>query len=226
MTIRVVLTITALALGLSALAMTLSIHRYQFTEQQLLESRLYFIVTELRTVIQTGLDDLELQLNELSNLQQRLQQDVARDPLINAIVIFDEGGRILFAASAPHNPAPPLTPGESIPLSWQRVLSMDKTNSWQVHGVSYPTLGVRLTSNFGRSTGGIALQHRYRPQRWYDLLSGEQSLVIRALLAVCGAVLLLMWLIWWITARAARALPQAVSTAAPGEPANHAPHSG
>lgn len=204
MTIRLVLTTVALVLGLSGLAVALCIHRYQHTEQQLLESRLYFIVNELRTMIQTGLDDLELQLDELSNLQDRLREDVSRDPLINAIVIFDDQGRILFAASAPDNPAPRLHPDQPIPPDWRQALSLGATSNWQARELRYPALGVPLTSNFGQPMGGIALQHRYRPQPWRDLLESDDPLLLWALLVVAGAVSLTFLGSWWIAVRTTR----------------------
>jgi len=202
MTIRVVLISIVLTLGLSGLGLALCIHRYQFTERQLVESRLYFIVNELRSVIQTGLDDLELQLSELSNLQDRLREDVARDPLISAIVIFDERDRILFAANATDNPDPEFAPGMPILLEWRRSLAPEAGRSRQPRTPALPALGVRLTSDFGQPTGGIILQHHYRPAPWTALLSLDDPRIVWTLLGMLLALTMALLLVTRLSRRA------------------------
>lgn len=204
MIIRVILTTTVFSIWLSGIAGALFIHRFQATQQAVVESRLYFIVNELRTVIQTGLDDLELQLNELSNLQARLQADVARDPLINAIVIFNDHHEILFAAHAADYPASSLARGDTIPQEWQRVTTIGTGGDWQSRSGEFPALGFRLANNFGQNVGGIALQHRYRPGYQLDMDGGPNALVLVPLIALFSVSLLILLLTWGILARSQR----------------------
>lgn len=177
----VVSTTTALSLLLAILALCLCVHQYRQTEQQLLASRLTFILNELGSFIQTGLDDLDLQLEELSNLQQRLEQDIARDEFIVSLTLFDANHQVLFSAQAPDSPTPTLTPGQTLPIGWQQTLTAQRQADDPEHHGQPPLLHHELTNNFAQVVGGIALA--YQPPSGLTLLRGDPLLFL-ALLSV------------------------------------------
>jgi hypothetical protein len=144
----IVIMIIGLAPGLTVM---LNYLKFERTFLDVTESRLGFIAADLRTRIQTGLD-LGLDLAAMTNVQPIIDAEAGMDPQILAIVVYDEGGRILFSSGA--DPA-----GETIPGGWASALEPVEAWTWRADDPEAIVVGSRLTNNFGAYTGGVALRY-------------------------------------------------------------------
>lgn len=84
--------ITALALGLTVF---LNLGKLDRTITELAQSRLQFTVENLRENLETGLD-LGLSVRGLGNAQAALDTEMAQDPDIVSITVFESDGAVAF----------------------------------------------------------------------------------------------------------------------------------
>lgn len=93
------------ALALSA-GVALTVANFDRTLQTIVDSRFQYIAKELKNDVEKGLD-LGLSLKEFSNAQQIIDQQIARNDDLVRVAITAPEGKVLFAATAGAESAPP-----------------------------------------------------------------------------------------------------------------------
>jgi hypothetical protein len=178
--------IIAFALGLTVM---LNYAKFERTFSDLAESRFAFMVRDLRTVTETGLD-LGLDLSTMTNVQGIIEREAAKDDQILSIEVFDEQGVILYRTGQSIE-------SPDVPTAWRDAMVATQTDEWRSVNDDALVVGTRLTNNFGSDVGGIALrrdrtQHDSVLARMLTNLSRAAiaMLVIMGIIALFSAFLL------------------------------------
>lgn len=140
----------ALTLGLTVL---LDYAKFERAFSELAESRFAFVVKELRSTVETGLN-LGLSLANMKNLEPVIERERQRDDHIVSITLFDRE-RILIHSAKNHAAESPL----DIAALWRRSLATSADGYWRGETPSAWQVGASLTDNAGQQTGGIVLQY-------------------------------------------------------------------
>lgn len=183
-----ILIIVTFALGLTVM---LNYVKFEHTLTGLAESRLAFVVWDLRAAIETGLD-LGLDLETMTNTEAILGRATARDPQILSIVVFDERGRPLFQRG--HSAFT-----DTIPAAWREAMARNPDASvWHATDPQALVVGTRLLNNFGRAVGGIVLRY---DRAFYDreldqAFSGLARIAAVILAATSLVATLSVWLLF------------------------------
>ncbi|NJN45731.1 MAG: hypothetical protein HC808_03750 [Candidatus Competibacteraceae bacterium] len=152
MNFRIAATITCAVAFALALTVMLNYVKFERTFSHLLESRFAFVVLDLRTVIQTGLD-LGLELSAMSNVQTIIERAAERDDQILSITVFDDQKNLTFE----HGESG--LAGKTIPPDW---LAVSQGNEALDHFAGDPDIGIvgmALVNNFGHRVGSIVLRY-------------------------------------------------------------------
>ncbi|NRR34053.1 hypothetical protein HSX11_28140 [Oxalobacteraceae bacterium] len=165
--------ITALALGLTVF---LNLGKLDRTITELAQSRLQFTVDNLRENLETGLD-LGLSVRALGNAQAALDAEMAQDPAIVSITVFESDGAIAF-----HSGREPADAASARPLKIERS----------------DVVLASLSDNLGHRAGRIELRYA---RAGHDALMEELSrrLGLAGLAAIAIATLLsILGVRWWL----------------------------
>lgn len=140
----------ALALGLTVL---LDHVKFERAFSELVESRFVFVMEELKSTIETGLD-LGLSLANMKNMESVIERELQRDDHILSITLFDQE-RILIHAGKDRFEENRLEAG----ALWRRTLATPVAGYWHDETPTARQVGARLSDNSGQQTGGIVLQY-------------------------------------------------------------------
>ncbi|MFO1350359.1 MAG: hypothetical protein U1F68_06635 [Gammaproteobacteria bacterium] len=163
--------ITKLALttiGLIAVALGLIVmlnqakFEYAFSEQA--ESRFAFVVKELKSTIETGLN-LGLSLTDARNIEDIIERELASDDHILAITLFDQH-QILFHVEKNHGAANQ----PDVAALWRQASATADADDWRQKTPGKRLVGATLINNFGQKAGGIALEY---DRAFYDRNVGQ-----------------------------------------------------
>ncbi|MEZ5584347.1 MAG: hypothetical protein R3F37_17775 [Candidatus Competibacteraceae bacterium] len=152
MNFRIAATIIGAVAFALALTVMLNYVKFERTFSRLLESRFAFVVLDLRTVIQTGLD-LGLELSAMSNVQTILARVAERDDQILAIAVFDDRGHLTF------NHGDLSLPGTTLPTDWLADTKQHETLDNYVGNPELGIVGMALVNNFGHRVGSVVLRY-------------------------------------------------------------------
>lgn len=163
--------ISALAIALTAF---LNLGKFQKTFTELEQSRLRFVVNDLRANLETGLA-LGLPLKGLANAQAVIDFEAKKDPAILSITVYDETGAVVFHTGQPLKET-------NVPKTWG--WDTQEKRHWQLNEPGALVIGTALSSIIGAQSGGLALRYS---RHAYDgvVQSVSGSLVMASFLAVC-----------------------------------------
>ncbi|GEO81291.1 hypothetical protein [Pararhodospirillum oryzae] len=114
------------------------------------ESRWAFVARQVEAQIQTGFS-LGLDLDSQTNIGQVLNTVAERNQRLESIEVFDETGKVLFAAG-PH-PVRPRVP-ESVRAT---ILAQPAGTIWNARDRDGLHSGLALVNSFGQTDGGLVL---------------------------------------------------------------------
>lgn len=208
MSFKITGTITVLIAFVLSLAVLMNYAKFERTFNSLTESRLAFLVQDLRDTLEFGLD-LGLDPAAMANTAAILTREAAQDPHILSISVFNEQGDILHQYQSEllsHDPVAPLAP------TWLQTV-LQTTSKTPQHASDLETLmvGIPLINNFGRTVGGLVLRY---DRSFYDQ-ELQQTLfrLIRAALLILVAASLIALLGVWLLFRGARRELRQISVA-------------
>ena len=191
--------ITLIAFVLS-LAVLLNYAKFERTFGGLAESRLGFLIQDLRGTLEFGLD-LGLDPTAMANTAAILAREAAKDSRILSIIVFDNQGQTLYR----HRGGSPTNPSvtELSPDWIGAILHTSPTLVWRANDPATLIVGAPLTNNFGRAVGGIVLRY---DRAFYDreLEQALTGLTRTAALILIGAspiTLIGVWLLFRGTRR-------------------------
>lgn len=192
--------------------------------RELRESRFVYSLVQLKQRVETPLA-LGLGMESQAFLQLQLEAELAADPDILSIDLFDAEGRLLYS-----------TDGEGIrdavPEGWLQALQAmpepaetelpASTAVWRVPERGGQALGVALRNDFGLEVGGLALRHAVSEIGDEVLRAESLGLGLRLLALALGVGLaggLGFWLLCRPLDREAAALAEALADAGAEPPA-------
>jgi hypothetical protein len=152
MNFRIAATITGAVAFALALTVMLNYVKFEHTFSRLLESRFAFVVLDLRTVIQTGLD-LGLELSAMSNVQTIIERAAERDDQILSITVFDDQGSLTF------NHGEAILPGDAVLSDWLAASRGNEALNEYAGDPDVGIVGMALVNNFGHRVGSIVLRY-------------------------------------------------------------------
>jgi hypothetical protein len=177
------------------------------------EGRHAFVASTVQTQLQTGLD-LGLELAMEANAAQVIGAVAAANPLIRSIEVFDEHGKVLFAAG-------PAARRAQVPPSWRAAITRQPAGSaWSERAKSALVTGLPLVNDFGKTVGGLAVSYSRAAldaasrAMLHRILAGSLKVLAIALLIMMAAVLALLR----HTGRSFRRATTALETIGPGAP--------
>jgi len=168
--LKIELTIIVIITFALSLTVLLNYAKFEHTFSDLAQSRFGFMVRDLQTVTETGLD-LGLDLSTMTNVQEIIEREAAKDDQILSIEVFGEDGEILYRTGSTIS-------SDTIPSAWREAVTASDPGVWDAVDPSALVVGTRLTDNFGRVVGGIAL--RYDRTLHDSVLSGMLESLTRA----------------------------------------------
>jgi len=201
MYLKISAAITALIAFVLGLAVLLNYAKFERAFGGLTESRLGFLVQDLRGTLEFGLD-LGLDPTALANTATILAREAAKDSSILWIVVFDHEGQVLYR----HQNDPTESAVTALPAVWvSAILRHPLASVWRSGDPGTLVVGAPLTNNFGRAVGGIALRY---DRAFYDreLARVLSDLTRTAGLILSGASLLALAGVWLLFRGPARAL--------------------
>lgn len=167
----------------------------------LVQSRLSFILANLRTSVESSLG-LGLQLGQVPGAQDMIERARAGSKQIRAIDIFDRSGRSLFSTDRG-------VIGGSVPAAWLRSAHSVSTGSvWHVASHGDVVFGLNIDNNLGQIVGSAAVTV---PATAWQRRSALMARFIELLGVVAVAIVLAGTLIggWWLSRRSERPLAEA-----------------
>jgi len=185
---------TLIAFVLS-LAVLMNYAKFERAFSGLTESRLAFLVQDLRETLEFGLD-LGLDPAAMANTTSILAREAAKDPQILSILVFDDQGQVLHRhqREALSRPLSELTPG------WFRTALRTHPDAapWRISDPDTLIVGATLTNNFGRAVGGIALRYdrSFHDHELAQALTGLTQAAGLILLAATLIALISAWLLF------------------------------
>lgn len=204
MSTKITAMITVLIAFVLGLAVLMNYAKFERTFNSLIQSRLAFLVQDLRDTLEFGLD-LGLDPAVMANTAAILTREAAQDPHILSISVFNEQGRILHQYQSEllkHYPVAPLTP------AWLKTV-LQTTSKTPQHASDPETLmvGIPLINNFGRTVGGLILRYD-RSFHDQELQQTLFSLIRAALLILAAASLIALLSVWLLFRDTRRELRQ------------------
>lgn len=184
-----IITLIAFVLGLAVL---LNYAKFERAFGGLAESRLGFLVQDLRGTLEFGLD-LGLDPTAMANTAAILAREAAKDSRILSIIVFDSQGRPLYrhrGGSPTDRPAAELSPDRI-----GAILHNPSTPVWRANDPETLIVGAPLINNFGRAVGGIVLRY---DRAFYDreLARALTGLTHTAASILIGASLIALVGVW------------------------------
>lgn len=204
MSFKITATITLLIAFVLSLAVLMNYAKFERTFNSLTESRLAFLVQDLRDTLELGLD-LGLDPAAMANTAAILTREAAQDPHILSISVFNEQGDILHQYQSEllsDDPVAPLAP------TWLETV-LKTTSKTPQHASDPETLmvGIPLINNFGRPVGGLVLRYD-RSFYAQELQQALFDLIRAALLILVAASLIALFGVWLLFRNTRRELRQ------------------
>lgn len=149
---RIAMVLAVILVASIATTTLLSVHKYERTLADFLNSRLTFVVSDARARIQTQMD-LGLPLTDLQGVSEALQEYLEVDSQILSIEVFDEFGAVLFSTD-------PSLIGDLVAENWVNAWrSSLGRNSWFELEQDAGVVGVPLRNNLSQEVGSLALRY-------------------------------------------------------------------
>lgn len=144
---------------------------------ELREVRHTLLLSALRQRLEVALS-LGLDAQSLARLQVLAEAEVAADPSILSIDVFDDRGRLIFTTDA-------VGVGDTVPAEWVRAIARSEragrdSNGLDVFRVSEESglaSGVPIVGDFGRVVGGLLLRRRVETEGGLARQVGLEHLV-------------------------------------------------
>ena len=140
--------ILALAIALTGL---LNQYKHRNFLSELLRDRHALVLEDIRDSIETSLA-LNLPLDALPGVNATVEANIARDPRILSIEMFDERGRILYTADES-------LLGDLVSEEWVDAWSAGREPVWARIEKDAHVVGVRVHDSLGREVGSLALRY-------------------------------------------------------------------
>ncbi len=173
--------ISALAIGLTAF---LNLGKFERALTELESSRLQFVLGDLKSNIETGLD-LGLALNSLDNAQAVIDAAKKHDAGILSINVYDDAGAGVFQTGQDGGKP-------EMPSSWKRALQSQTGHGWYLAEGDMLAVGVPLASNIKQDAGYIVMRYsRAEHDATVASLTRELMLASLAAIAVTAGLVLL-----------------------------------
>jgi len=167
--------VAALSVGLSAY---LNHGKFLRTYATLELDRITFIVDDIRTSVENGLD-LGLSLGGMPRVQPLLSRAYSMDEDIQAVLVFDPQGKVMISAGKAPLPT-------EVPPDW----AARREANWTIPmGADLTVIGASLSNGIRQSAGGVAVIHSHS-LRDRILTRLAVSLSIAALIAAAAAAAL------------------------------------
>jgi hypothetical protein len=170
-----VVLISALAIGLTVF---LNVGKLDRTLSEVEQSRLHFILADLKDNLETGLD-LGLAIGGLDNAQAAIDFETRANPDILAISVIDAQGAIVFHSGAPLK-------------AKFAALAAIKGKEWNGREPDAIISGIKLFNNFDLPAGAVVI--RYSPRahdEFVDIISRKIGLVGLAVVLASSFCLLI-----------------------------------
>lgn len=159
-------------------------------------SRYAFLLEDIQLVFVRDLD-MGLGLDQIGNAESLLERHISSGQGVAALALFDARGRVLAGAGA--------WKFAEVPGSWVARNEGGVNRPWTAGTDEVLVAGMRLTNNFGKTVGGVALGYSRAPHQ--ALLSGmAHKLTVAAVVISVGVVLLSLLLSSLLLARTQKAL--------------------
>ena len=195
MYLKITAAITVLIAFVLGLAVLMNYAKFERAFSSLTESRLAFLVQDLRETLEFGLD-LGLDPAAMANTASILAREAAKDPQILSILVFDDQGQVLHR----HQREALIQPLRDLPPGWfETALRTHSTATpWRASDPDTLIVGATLTNNFGRAVGGIALRYdrSFHDRELAQALAGLTQAAGLILLAAALIALVSVWLLF------------------------------
>lgn len=208
MSIKITAAITTLITLVLGLAVLMNYAKFERTFNGLTESRLAFLIQDLRDTLEFGLD-LGLDPAAMANTAAILTREAAQDPHILAILVFDDESRILHQYQSELLKDYPIA--SPAPAWLQAVLRATSKTPQHTRDRQTLMVGVPLTNNFGLTVGGLILRY---DRSFYDqeLENTLADLLRTALLILVAVSFIALLSVWWLFRDTRRELRQVGAT--------------
>lgn len=198
-----VIAVTVLAIGLSAF---LNYGKFLRTLTSLEASRFAFAVADLKGTIEGGLD-LGVSLAGLVTAQKVIDEEMVKERQIDAIVVFDDSGKVLFHTGRDVSFA-------QVPSAWMEDVH-GRQADWLAPYKHDMVAGTRLTSDIGQAVGGVAVLY---PRNLLAAVSRQaaERLALGALVIAAITALAAFPVVSWLLGRVRREVGGLVAQAEGG----------
>ncbi len=141
-----------LVLGFSLVLISLlNYFKYEKTFSALQRSKFEVIARDLKAAAETGMN-IGLPLPALKNMQDLITRERRRDEQILNIEIFDTDGTVLYSTR-------PGGAGAKVSPKLLDALRHAKGKAWELNDKDSFLVGVPISNNFGRLSGGLAIRY-------------------------------------------------------------------
>ncbi len=179
-----------LAIGVATTG-ALSIHKFERTLADLLNSRFQFVVSDIRDRIETRMD-IGLALQDLEGVSGELEEYARQGPEVLSMEVFDASGTVLFSSDA--TLVGDLV-SEDMVNTWRE--NYDK-ESWSGLQSDAGVVGVPIRNNLSQNVGSLVLRYS---RQFLDQSIEEQTrrlavrgimiLAAMAIISLVGSILML-----------------------------------
>ncbi len=170
-------------------------------------SRYAFLLEDIQVVFVRDLD-MGLGLDQIGNAQALLERHLSTGQGIVALVLFDARGAVLARAG--------VWQFGSVPGAWVARNESGGNRSWTAAADGDLVTGMRLSNNFGKTVGGVALGYSRAPHQAV-LVGMAHKLTVAATVISAGVVLLSFLLSSLLIARTQTALQELKEELSAGE---------
>lgn len=167
--------ISALAIGLTVF---LNIGKLERTLGEVEQSRLHFILADLKDNLETGLD-LGLPIRGLGNAQAAIDFETRADPDILSISVVDAEGVVVFHSG-------------SAAATAMAALASVKGESWNRREPTALVSGLKLSNDFGVTAGAVVMHYSPRSRdNFVQTVSGQLTATALAAVLLSSACFVL-----------------------------------
>jgi hypothetical protein len=193
---RVVLPVVLTTVLATVLSAFLIFGKFDRSVSEFEFSRYSFLLEDIQVVFVRDLD-MGLELDQIGNAQALLERHISDGQGVVALILFDPRGHVLARAGAWQL--------GTVPAAWVASNEAGGHRPWTAKADELLVAGMRLSNNFGKTVGGVALGYSRAPHQ--ALLSGmAHNLTVAAAVISSGAVLLSFLLASLLISRTQKAL--------------------
>ena len=146
--ILVALVVSFFAVGMSAF---LNYFKYKSTISGIVKSRVLLVGRGIENSVQASLQ-VGMQFNEIGTLPEVLKRELASDPLLRGIDVFDSQGVIVYSSDRPRV-------GQKVPDSWLQTAERSKATEWSAEAAEDYVAGISVKNSFDLTVGFLALRY-------------------------------------------------------------------